>query len=193
MTPYVNNAGTFLISVIFGFFIFGLLLRFILQWVRADFYNPISQIVVQVTDPIIKPVKKFIPPIGSLDSASLVMLVVLQIMELAIIGVLNGEIFAVTGLLFLSLAKILSSGLNILFFAILIEVIISWVSPGVYNPMITVVQQIASLVLNPARRLIPSFSGLDISPIVAIVFLQLIEMTFIAALADLGKSLLLLN
>ena len=190
MMPYINNASTFLVSIIFGLFLWACMLRLLLQWVQADYYNPISQFVVRFTNPAVTPLKRFFPVSSKFDLSVIALLLILQILELFIIGALNGELFGLIGLLIISIGQLLKLAADIFFFSIMIVVILSWVNPGGYNPIIVVIEQLASPVLKPVRRYIPAVSGFDLSPIAAIVGLQLIEMLIIAPIIDAGRAVI---
>lgn len=186
---YLSNAGTFLVQTIFGLVMLVFMLRFIMQLVRADFHNPISQFIVKVTTPVLRPLRKFIPGMFGLDMASIVVLLVLQVLELFLITAMMGVSLSPAGLTVLSLAELLDLVLKVFLFSIFIQVIISWVNPGSYNPVIGVLHAITEPLLRPARRLLPPIHGFDLSPIIVIVGLQLISMLVIAPISDMGRSL----
>jgi YggT family protein len=187
---YVANAGTFLIDVIFGLFIGAVMLRLFLQWARADFYNPLSQAIVKVTNPVLRPLRRYIPAIGRIDTASVVLILSLQILNLWLSLTLAGGMGAsIAGLAVLALAELLSKALYIFMFAIFIQVIASWVSPGAYNPALSLVDSITEPLLKPLRSVLPSLGGLDLSPMIALVGLQLAKMLLVAPLRDLAITL----
>jgi len=187
---YVANAGTFLIDVIFGLFIGAVMLPMFLQWARADFYNPLSQAIVKVTNPVLRPLRRYIPAIGRIDTASVVLILSLQILNLWLSLTLAGGMGAsIAGLAVLALAELLSKALYIFMFAIFIQVIASWVSPGAYNPALSLVDSITEPLLKPLRSVLPSLGGLDLSPMIALVGLQLAKMLLVAPLRDLAITL----
>jgi len=186
---YFGQAGIFLIQALFGFYILAVLLRLLLQWARASFYNPISQFLVKITNPPLVPLRRVIPGIAGIDLASVVLLVALQLAELVLIGLLLGQGLHFTGLLVLTLAKLISLLLTVFLFSILIQVILSWVRPGDSNPMSDLLYSLNEPLLGPARRLLPPISGFDLSPILVLLALQLLSILVVAPLADLGRSL----
>ena len=188
---YFGNAGVFLINTVFGLYILIVMLRFLLQLVRGDFYNPVSQFLVKATNPVLVPLRRVIPGLFGIDFAAVVLLVVLQIMQITLVGVIKGYAFQPLGLVVMSIAELASLTLNIFFFSILIQVILSWVNPGNYNPVTSLLYGLNEPLLRPARRLIPPVSGFDFSPLVVGVALKLIEMTLIAWLLNTGKGMLL--
>lgn len=186
----LSDAGIFLVNTVFGLYILIVALRFLLQCVRADFYNPISQFLVTFTNPPLRILRRFIPGFAGIDWPSLLLMLALQSLELVITGLLGpGQIPALPGLLVLSIAALLKLFIYIFFFAIFIRIIISWVNPGAYNPVTVILHRLTDPLLRPARRLIPPISGLDLSPMVVIVALQLMIILFIKPLTYLGYSL----
>lgn len=188
---YFGNAGVFLINTVFGLYILIVMLRFLLQLVRGDFYNPVSQFLVKATSPVLVPLRRVIPGLFGIDFAAVFLLLVLQIMQLVLLGLVKGYAFQPLGLVVMSIAELASLTLNIFFFSILIQVILSWVNPGAYNPVTALVYGLNEPLLRPARRLIPPVSGFDFSPLVVGVALKLVEMTLIAWLVNTGKGMLL--
>jgi YggT family protein len=188
---YVGNAATFLVQTIIGLYILIVMLRFLLQWARADFYNPVSQFIVKVTQPPLAPLRRIIPGFAGFDLAAVVFMFVLKFVELWLIMMLLGRAPQAAGLALLSVAELLALLLNVYVFAILIQVIISWVNPGMYNPVMGLLHSLNEPLLSPARRMIPPISGLDLSPIAVIIILQLASMLIVAPIRDAAGSLLL--
>lgn len=190
VNPYAGNAATFLISTVFGLYILAVMLRFLFQLTRADFYNPVAQFVVRVTNPLLLPLRRVVPGMGGIDLAAVILMLLLQMVELWLTYSIIGGTPKVIGLLVLSVAKLLSLVLSVFFFSILIQVIISWVNPGAYNPITSLLYSLNEPLLAPARRLIPPISGLDLSPLVVIIALQLGSYLVVAPISDMGKGLL---
>ncbi len=176
MNNFLINAGSYLISTIIGLYIIIVLLRFLLQLVKADFYNPVSQFIVKATSPVLIPMRRFIPGLLGLDIASLLLAYSLQCMENFLLFALRDIPLSPLFILWHSIGSLLTLLLYIYFFAILIQVIISWVSPGTYNTATALIHQITEPVMRPARRLLPPFSGFDLSPIVVFVALNILIM-----------------
>lgn len=179
----LNDAAIFIIKTLGSLYLLIVLLRFILQLVRANFYNPLCQFIVKATQPLLKPLRRVIPSMFGLDMSSLVLALIVQMLLIAVILALKG--FMVDWLLLVpwALIALLSLFLNILFYAMIISVILSWVAPGSHNPGAELVAQITEPVLAPFRRLIPNLGGLDISPIFAFIVLQLLQSWLIPRLA----------
>ncbi len=188
--PYFNHAGQFLIQIVFGSYILAVLLRFLLQWARADFYNPLVHVLVKLTNPPLLPLRRYIPGYRGLDMAAVVLMLLLQLLELLLIAWLFGQPVTVSGLLVRTLAELLDLLLTVLLWAVIIQAILSWFNPDVRQPVVRLLNQLTEPVLRPARRLLPPFSGLDLSPLLVIIVLQLGRILLLAPLQDIGLALL---
>lgn len=165
-----------------------ILLRFVLQMVRADFYNPLSQFVVKATQPLLLPVRKVVPGYGGLDFASLVLAflvhLALSVVVLVIVGAPVAQLLPYLAIwVLISLASLF---VKIFFFALIISVILSWVAQGSRHPGVSLVHQVCEPVLSPIRRILPDLGGIDISPIFAFIVLNLIDNFVIANLARIS-------
>jgi YggT family protein len=186
----VGEALSYLINLVFGFLLLAVALRFLLAWVRADFYNPVSQFIVTITNPMLRPLRRVIPGYAGVDWPALVLMLALKMTELAILGlIVAGRVPAFPGLLTLGFAEILSLVIYIFRFAILIQVILSWVNPGAYNPATVLIYRLTEPLMRPARRLLPPLAGLDFSPVIVIVLLQLSVILIVRPLIRVGLSL----
>ena len=179
------EALIYIIQTLGSLYLLIVLLRFILQLVRADFYNPLSQFIVKATQPLVKPLRRIIPGFAGLDLASLVLAILVQLLLMVVTLTLMG--YNVGGfilqLLVWSLIGVTSLFLKVFFFALIISVILSWVAPGSYNPGAQLVNQICEPLLAPFRKLLPNLGGLDISPIFAFITINLIDRFVIGGLA----------
>lgn len=187
---YLTQPAVFLIQVLFGLYATLVVLRFLLQLTRADFYNPLSQFIVRATKPVLNPLRRVIPAVLGLDSASLVLAwIVITLEQLAILG-LAGTGFQPTAAALLAIPELVSLIINIFLFAILIGVIISWINPGSYNPVVSLIHSLTEPLLAPVRRRLPDMGGLDLSPMVVMIGLVVLEMLLIPPLKDLIGQLL---
>ena len=179
------EALIYIIQTLGSLYLLIVLLRFILQLVRADFYNPLSQFIVKATQPLVTPLRRVIPGFAGLDLASLVLAILVQLLLMVVTLTLMG--YNVGGfilqLLVWSLIGVTSLFLKVFFFAMIISVILSWVAPGSYNPGAQLVNQICEPLLAPFRKLLPNLGGLDISPIFAFITINLIDRFVIGGLA----------
>lgn len=183
-SSYLTNPLVFLVQVLFGAYILVIMLRFLLQLVRADFYNPVSQFIVKVTTPVLQPMRRVIPGLGGIDLASLILMWLLKSVELMLILSLGGA--AGDGHLLSAFAwsipELAALVINVFLFAILIQVILSWVNPGGYNPAANLIHSLTDPLLRPARRLIPPVGGLDLSPMLVMIGLVLLKMLLLPPL-----------
>ncbi|AEB60509.1 YGGT family protein [Ectopseudomonas mendocina] len=179
------EALIYIIQTLGSLYLLIVLLRFILQLVRADFYNPLSQFIVKATQPLLTPLRRIIPGFAGLDLASLILAILVQLLLMVVTLTLMG--YNVGGfilqLLVWSMIGVTSLFLKVFFFALIISVILSWVAPGSYNPGAQLVNQICEPLLAPFRKLLPNLGGLDISPIFAFITINLIDRYVIGALA----------
>ncbi|HLV19157.1 MAG TPA: YggT family protein [Pseudomonas sp.] len=179
-----TTAAVYVIQTLGSLYLLVVLLRFVLQLVRADFYNPISQFIVRATSPLLMPLRRVIPGFGGIDLASLVLAVLVQLLLMVITLMLLGVgVGNLAQLLVWSLIGVSSLFLKIFFFALIVSVILSWVAPGTHNPAAHLVHQICEPLLAPIRRFLPNLGGLDISPIFAFIALNLLDMLVIHNLA----------
>jgi len=180
----LNTAAVYVLQTLGSLYLLIVLLRFVLQLVRANFYNPLCQFIVKATQPLLKPLRRIIPSLFGLDMSSLVLAILVQMALMALTLLLT---YGTTGnplqLLIWSLIGVTALFLKIFFFAMIISVILSWVAPGSHNPGAELVNQICEPALAPFRRLLPNLGGLDISPILAFMVLKLIDMLVINNLA----------
>ena len=179
----LNGAAIFVVQTLGSLYLLVVLLRFILQLVRANFYNPICQFIVKATQTLLKPMRRVIPSIFGLDMSSLVLAILVQMVVFAIVLTLSYIPFNILGLLLWSIIGVTALFLKVFFFAMIISVILSWVAPGSYNPGAQLVNQICEPLLAPFRRLLPNLGGLDISPIFAFIALNLLDRFVIGNLA----------
>ena len=190
MNP-LSNAGVFLVSTIFGIYILAIMLRLILQIVRADFYNPVSRFIVKITNPPLKPLRRFIPGFAGIDMASVFVMMVLQMLEFFIITLLRHfPTPDILGLALYAFIELVTLGFYVFLFSIFILAILSWVNPGQYNPINNLLHQITEPVLRPARRLLPPMSGMDLSPMLAMVGLWLIKLLLLDPFGAWAKSMM---
>jgi YggT family protein len=187
--PYLSNAGVFLVNTVFGLYILAVMLRLLLGWVRADFYNPVSRFIVTITNPVLVPLRRMIPSMGGVDLAAVMLVLGLQVIKLVLIGLMTGTRLSVGGILVLSLAELLGILLNIFIISIIIQAVLSWIAPGTYHPLSTLLYQLNEPLLRPARSIIPPISGLDLSPLVVIVGIQLAKMLVVTPLTDIGWNI----
>ena len=187
---YFSQAIIFLVKLFFDIYILTLILRYLLTIVRVDSLNPLSALIIKVTNPILKPLRRTIPGYFGIDWASIISLFLVQAIEIILVAlIITGGIPAFSGLTMLTIAYLLRTILYIYLFIIIIQVIISWINPNAYNPITTIMYQISEPILKPIRQFIPSSGGLDFSPLVALIIINLLMILIISPLMDLGQKL----
>ena len=171
----LNDIAIYLLQTGLGFYLIIVMLRFIMQLVRADFYNPISQFVFKATQPIVGPLQTILKPIGRFDPASLTLAIALQITGIAFLS--NVALPNPITLFLWGFVGALGLLIKIYFYALLATIILSWISPGGSNPAAYLLHQITEPVMAPVRSLLPPMGGLDFSPIVVFILINIVENT----------------
>jgi YggT family protein len=171
----MNAALFFVIKTLLDLYLIAYILRFLLQWGRADFHNPLSQFILRITNPVVRPLRRVVPAYRGVDLAPLVALLLLQLVVTTVLMLMaTGAVATPATLLYYAVLRIIIGTVRLYFVAILVHVIISWVSPGHWNPLISVLHSITQPVLRPVRRVIPPIGGLDLSPLFVLIGLQAI-------------------
>jgi YggT family protein len=172
----LNEIVGYLLQTFVSLYLVAMLLRFLLQVVRADFYNPISQFLVKITNPVLIPLRRLIPGLAGVDVAALVLAVLLQLLAIVMMLLLNG--ISPPGLLTLltwSVLGVVGLLVNIYFFALLAMIILSWVAPGGSHPALLLLYQITEPVMAPFRKVLPPMGGLDLSPILVFIVINVVQ------------------
>ncbi len=187
--PHVQNGASLVIEVILGLFLLALVLRFLFQLLRVEFRNPICQAIVQVTNPVLLPLRRFIPGLWGIDMASVVMILVVGAVKFFALATVGGYQVGPIQALFYGLTETLNVICWVILIAILGSVIVSWVAPHSHHPAIQILNGMSRPVLAPIRRIIPSIGGLDITPIFALLAIQLIQTTGIPLFLQLLQQI----
>jgi len=162
---FIVGAVTQLVLLLF-------LLRFWLPLLHIDFRNPLAQGILRITSPAIVPLRRLLPPVGRIDTATVLILLVLQILAIVLLLLLTNRMYDPLSIGIVAIIELAAHSMNMFFFVVLISVILSWIAPQTYHPVVAMVSSMAEPVLRPFRRMLPSLGGLDISPIFAIILLQ---------------------
>lgn len=194
ITP-LQNALLFTVSTIFSVYISIVLIRFLLQLVRADFRNPISQFVVKASNPFLIPMRKVIPGYKGIDWAALILALILQATELSITLFIKGFSVAFTfsslsGLVIWSFGELTDICLVIFLCATFIQIIFSWMPAHSYNPIAALSTQVTAPLFTPARRIIPNTGALDFSPMIVVFFIILFRILVAGYIIQLGRSII---
>lgn len=174
----------YIIRTIGSLYLLLVLLRFLFQLVRADFYNPISQTIAKATNPLLIPLRKVVPGYRRIDFASLVLALLVQALIIQMLFFIAGQGFVnVLSLLGWSLVGILKTFASIYFWGLIIVIVASWIAPFSQNPALVLVRQVIEPAMAPLRKIIPPLGVLDLSPIVAFMILHVVNNYLIPAIA----------
>jgi YggT family protein len=176
MGANANNAFFYLVSTLLDIYMWIVMLRVMLQAVRADFYNPISQLIWQLTQPLLRPFQTVLPKYRQWDTAGIVLLAVVAMIYIHVVAAILGYGVGGLGSLWYALLKLVVLALNLYTFALFVQAILSWVGPGVNNPAGSILWSINEPLLRPVRRVVPPMSGLDLSPLIVILVLQFVNL-----------------
>ena len=184
MGSNLGSAGLMLVNTLVNIYLFVLMLRFLLQFSQADYYNPMSQGIVKATQPVVAPIQKFLRPIGRIDIATLFVGFLLKVIVIiAVFQIAGFGMPPLQGLLLAGIAGVLNAILKIYFFALIIMIILSWVAPRANHPGALLVMQIVEPIMAPVRRVIPPLGMIDLSPIVVFNAINLLDSVVVGSLA----------
>ncbi|GED44042.1 YggT family protein [Cobetia marina] len=182
----MGNIGLQLVTILLQLFVYILMLRFLLQLSRADFYNPVTQSVVKATNPLVAPLQGILRPLGRFDIATLAAAFIVVSLVLVAIGALFGGMLPIGFIALTALGTMLDSIINIYFFALIAMIILSWVAPQANHPGAILVHQLVDPIMKPVRKVIPSIGMLDLSPIFVFIALNLIGSLISQTLPTIG-------
>jgi YggT family protein len=173
MNP-LPQISTLILSTAFDIYIVILWLRFLLQLLHADYYNPIAQFVVKASAPFVDPLRRIIPGNRSWEPSALVLIVLFKMLEITVLSVVSGGgTMPPLPLLFITVISLLQLAADFYFWTLIVSVVLSWVAPGSYSPAAVLVHQITEPLLAPCRRLLPAMGGIDFSPIIAFLGIKI--------------------
>lgn len=184
---YMTDPLIFIIDSVFSLYILAVMLRFLLQWCRAEFYNPISQFLVKITHPVLKILRRYIPPAGKIDTSSIVLALSLQMLADFLILFLKGFSISIGALALLSFGNLVSLLINVFIYAVFARAILSWLHPGSFNATMSLLHSLTEPLLETCRKFIPDFGGIDLSPLLALLLLQLAKMVVLPPLHQLAS------
>ena len=184
---YFTNPIILILDTVFSLYIGAVMLRFLLQWVRADFRNPISKFLIAITHPLLKVLRRFIPAIGNIDTASIVLMLALQILAISGMEMLQGGSISIGGLILMAFAQLISLLLNVMFYAIFARALLSWFQQGSYSDISSLLFSLTEPTLKICRAMLPNFGGLDLSVIIAILGIQLAQMLILPPIYELAS------
>ncbi len=175
MTANLASAGAYIVQTFFGLYVVALMLRFLMQVSRVDYYNPISQAIVKLTDPPIQPLRSLLPTVRGVNFATLAVAFVVQLVAVVLVMLLSGGPILHPIYVAWVMVGLFSLIFDIYFFALIIMVIASWIAPYSNHPALTLTHQLTEPICAPARRLLPPMGGLDFSIILVFMFIVIID------------------
>ncbi len=187
--PYLANAAQILIEFIFGILVALVVLRVLLQLVRANFHNPICQFLYKATNPVLMPLRRVIPAWRRLDLAGVLLAWLLLLLKRVLIFALLASLPTFAGLAMIAFADLIGFILMALMILIIVRVILSFVGGDSYHPVVPLVFQLTEPILKPVRKRMPALGGLDLSPIIVLLAIALLQALVVAPLLDLGLQL----
>ncbi len=180
------QVGLLLINAIAGFFLFIVVLRFMLQAVRADFYNPISQFLVKASNPLLVPIRKIVPGFAGFDMAALVLILLIQLVAITLSLLAAGWPLPIPNMLIWAVLGTIGLFLKLYFWGILIIVISSWIAPQSSNPALLLIRQLVEPLTSRIRKILPDMGGLDLSPIVIFLVIQVCQVILVGMARNTG-------
>ena len=170
----LQHIGIFLVDTLFSLYIGAVIIRFLLALSRADFYNQISQVIVKVTNPTLVPLRRLIPAMGKIDTAAIVLAVSLIIIKTFLIVIMQGGGVGFIGLLVYAIVELLRTIIWIYIIALILQAVMSWVGNSHGNPFSSILYSLTNPILKPIRNVVPMIGMIDLSPMVAILGLNIL-------------------
>jgi YggT family protein len=186
MTAPVLVGSLFLINTLFDLYLFVFIMRIILVYTGANYFNPFTQFIVKLTDFLVVPLRRLIPNMGRIETSSILLILILEILKFYLVSSLSFGNPNVIGIIILALSDMLKLLIMTFFYAIILQAILSWIQP--YAPINRILHQITAPIMRPLQRIIPPVGGFDISPIPALIGLQLLIILLINPLMAFGLS-----
>jgi len=184
----LQNAGLFLINTLFDLYLFVLVVRLILAYNRADYFNPLTQVIIKMTQPIVAPLRRLVPNYRGIEFSTLIWIIVFEMIKFILLGLISVGFPTIMGLIVLAIGDALKTILSTFFYAIFLQAILSWFQQA-YSPVHQLLNQITAPIMRPLRRIVPPISGFDITPIPALILLQLLIILLVNPLMRAGATL----
>ncbi|MEC4746893.1 YggT family protein [Methylomicrobium sp. Wu6] len=185
-SSYITDPIVLIVEALSSLYILAVLMRFLLQWCGADFYNPISQFLVKATQQPLRLLRRYVPPIGKIDTSSLILMLALQMLANFLIGLLQGATLGIGALTVIAIMELVNLLFNVFIFAIIAQALLSWINPGRFDAASSILYSLTEPLLNIFRRIIPDLGGIDLSPLAALLFMQVARMIILPPLNQLA-------
>lgn len=174
----LQNVAVFLVDTLFSLYIGAVLLRLLLAMARANFYNPLSQFLVKMTNPVLVPMRRMIPAVGKIDTAAVVLALGLTIIKVFLLVAIKGAGAGFIGVVVYSVLELVRTVIHIYIFALVVQAVLSWVGNSYGNPLADLLNSLTEPLLRPVRRFVPNVGMVDLSPMVAILLLYVVLIVF---------------
>ena len=166
--------GTFLVEVLFSLYIAAIVIRLLLGFARANFHNPLSQFIVKVTNPVLVPLRRFIPSFGSIDTSAVVLAYALTLAKISLLFLIARGAIMFPESLLLALGELIKTIIWVYIIALILQAVISWVGNTQGNPVAPLINSLTNPILRPIRKVVPLVGMMDLSPLVAILGLNIL-------------------
>jgi len=186
--PYLQNAAFFIVDTIFNLALYIVLIRFWMQWARADFRNQLGQFIIKATNPVVIPIRRVLPSIGKIDTATVVLAVAIAIAKLLVLQLISADLGSDSALKIVTYAIgiVIDSSIYIFMGAIIIGIVASWINPGSYHPILSIAHSISEPIMAPARRILPPMGGIDFSPMLVFLLLGVMRILIVGPIYGLN-------
>lgn len=182
----LHDALLFIVNTVFSLYLFVLVVRVLLAFAGANYFDPVTQFVARCTNFAVKPLRRVIPNYNGIEISTVILIVAIEFIKFAIILALTYSSFSILGLSLIAIADTLKLFLQTLFYAIILQAILSWVQPQ--SPLNMILYRINAPLMRPIQRLVPTIGGIDISPIPAMMILQLLIILIVNPIMAAGAS-----
>ncbi len=169
-----SQIAVFLIEAVFSLYIAAVVIRLLLGFARANFNNPLSQFLVKVTNPILVPMRRFIPSLGSIDTSAVVLAFLLTLIKVSLLSIVTLGAVQFPSILIVALGELVKTVIWVYLFSLILQAIISWVGSAQGNPVIPLINSLTAPILRPIRKIVPLVGMMDLSPLVAILGLNIL-------------------
>ena len=183
---YFGDAGIFLIETVIGLYLLVVILRFLFQLLRADFYNPISQFVVNITNPPLRFLRRFVPGMWGIDLSSVVLAFCIALIKIYLIAAISGISLPISAGILITIAELLKTTVYIFMFVTIARAILSWFAQSHYHPLNRLLYSLSEPLLGPIRRILPPIGGLDLTPLALIILLTLVLKLIVRPIVESG-------
>ena len=184
MSDTMRDALLFLIETLFNLYLFVLVVRMLLVWVRSDYYHPVTQFVVKMTDWIVQPMRRFLPNVKNIETSTLLLIFLIEIVKFYLTFTISYGVPNIIGVVILSLGDMLYLLVQTFMYAIILQAVLSLMQAG--SPVSFILYRITAPILQPISRVMPKIGYIDLSPIPALIILQLIKIVMINPIMQVG-------